>query len=43
MLSKWVKREKDLFQAPSNQELEFVTKIFQFPHFLVLVRKKELL
>jgi len=43
LLSIWAKREKHLFKAPSNKELEFVTKIFQFPHFLVLVRKKELL
>jgi len=43
LLSKWAKREKDLFQPPLNEELEFVTKMFQFPHFLVLVRKKQLL
>jgi len=40
-LLQWAKDNRDLFEEPSVEELEFVREIFRINHFQQLVRKKE--
>lgn len=36
----WASEQKEIFATPSNQELEFVARIFQVPHFQALISQK---
>jgi hypothetical protein len=40
-LLQWAKDNRDLFEEPSVEELEFVREIFRNNHFQQLVRKRE--
>ncbi len=42
-LTKWTKKNKDLFTAPHIDELKIVVKIFEKKHFQQIVRKQEIL
>jgi Domain of unknown function (DUF4411) len=39
----WAKNHKDIFATPTNDETEFVARIFQVPHFQSLIAQKAIL
>ena len=39
----WAKDHKDIFATPTNEETEFVARIFQVPHFQALIAQKAIL
>lgn len=39
-LSQWAKNNRDFFQQPSPEELDFVVEIFKVPHFRYLISEK---
>ena len=40
-LTKWAKKHKSIFHAPTADELEFVSRIFEVAHFQLIIRKQE--
>lgn len=42
-LSDWVNAHREVFLAPTVDELRLVAEIFEVPHFQAMVRKQELL
>ncbi|WP_411824682.1 PIN domain-containing protein [Leptospira sp. 'Mane'] len=42
-LTDWAKANKDIFHAPTQQEVEFVKKIFSIPHFQQNISAKTIL
>lgn len=40
-LSKWARKHKEFFPNPTDEELGFVTSIFQIRHFQNLIRKQK--
>jgi len=39
-LSQWIKEHKEIFLVPSDEETQFVRRIFRVPHFQMLVNGK---
>ena len=39
--NEWLKSRKHIFTTPSTEELQFVAKIFQVPHFQGLIGQKQ--
>lgn len=39
----WAKNHKDIFATPTNEETEFVVRIFQVQHFQALIAQKSIL
>lgn len=39
----WAKHHKDIFATPTNEETEFVARIFQVQHFQALIARKSIL
>lgn len=42
-LVEWAKNQREFFVQPSVEEMQFVGKIFDVPHFRTLIRKRETL
>jgi hypothetical protein len=42
-VQEWARNHKTIFATPSNDELQFVARIFQIPHFQAMIGRKELL
>lgn len=40
-LANWIEENKEIFRAPSIDELKFVSEIFRVPHFQYLVSQKQ--
>jgi hypothetical protein len=40
-LLQWVKEHRDIFDVPTDEETDFVSEIFQIPHFQMLVTGKQ--
>ena len=40
-INEWLKTRKEIFTTPSGDELQFVAKIFQEPHFRGLIGQKQ--
>ena len=39
----WAKNHRDIFSTPSNEETDFVARIFQVQHFQALIAQKSIL
>ncbi len=39
----WARNRRDIFATPSNDETEFVARIFQVQHFQALIAQKSIL
>jgi hypothetical protein len=39
----WAKNHKDIFATPTNEETQFVARIFQIQHFQALIAQKSIL